>query len=245
MRKKQVSSPGLSAPQKKKIKDFERKTRLVFGKKTVLLGALTHPSYRNEYPQKGLPDFERFEFFGDAVLNFAVSERLFRVFPASNEGELSQIRSVLVSRKTLAKAAKKIPLRKFLFLSGDRQNLRQGMEKILADSFEALIAAVFFDLGIGRAKALILKYLEPYMRLRLLKRTETNPKGLLQEWVQKKYKILPEYRMAFKKNGVTAVVRAGRAGKAAGKGSSKKEAQEKAASALLKLLKSKEKTKGA
>jgi len=225
------------------VKDFERKSRLIFRKKATLLSALTHPSHRNEHPQAGLLDFERLEFFGDAILNFIVSERLFKLFPSSDEGALSQIRSILVSRKTLAKAAGKISLRKFLFLSGSRQNLRQGKEKILADSFEALLAAVFFDQGIGKVKSFILKLLEPHMRLRLIKRTETNPKGLLQEWVQKKYKILPEYRMIFRKTGIRATVKAGRAGKAEGEGSSKKEAQERAALKLLKLLKLKENRK--
>lgn len=227
------------AIQVKKTKNFESKTGLRFRKKALLLAALTHPSCRDKRVQKKLLSFERLEFLGDSILNLIVSERLFRLFPEQNEGFLSQLRASLVSRKALARIARKLSLGRFLLLGGDWRNMDQGKEKILADSFEALIAAVYFDRGLGKTRTFLLKFLEPSMNRSYLNRSGHNPKGMLQEWAQQKHKILPCYQTDFKDDRAVVTVKVGRFGKATAEGPNKKEAQEKAARELLKILKRK------
>jgi ribonuclease-3 len=112
--------------------------------------AMTHTSYAKE---KGLKSKERLEFLGDSVLSFSVAEDLFNRFPDYDEGKLTILRSRLVCEKTLAKLAKKINLDKFLKI-GKSEQKSGGIAKpsILADTFEALLGAIFLDSGIETAK---------------------------------------------------------------------------------------------
>jgi len=221
----------------RKIKEFERRTGLRFRKKELLRAALTHSSFRIPQREKGPLDFERLEFLGDSILGLVISQRLFQVFPSQDEGFLSQFRSSLVSKKVLARMAQKLALSRFLLRGGSRESFREGREKILADAFEALIAAVYFDRGLAKTRAFLLDLFAPLMRLSYLRRAGQNPKGLLQEWLQQKHGILPSYHTAPGNGCVTVTVKAGRFGKASANGTNKKKAQEKAARELLKILK--------
>jgi ribonuclease-3 len=224
--------------------ECERRLGVSFRRKRLLLAALAHPSYRNErHCNPGLEDFERMEYFGDAVLTFLVSERLYNTFPEAKEGRLSHLRSALVSKKMLSRTAMRLGLASFIRL-GKSEEKRPLAEKrkILADSLEAVIAAIFLDQGMGKTRSFVEEQFKGYLASRHLARMGRSPKNLLQEWVQRKYKILPVYRSELSHGRFTAWAVVARRGKASGEGLSKKEAEEKAARRLLTLLKKEEKT---
>lgn len=210
---------------------------LSFSNPKLLEAALTHPSYRNEYPHLHLPDFDRLEFFGDAVLNYVICCKLIEAFPEANEGILSRFRSTLVSRKILARVAQEIGLGRFLKLS---QSLREEPggppSKILADALESLIAALYEDQGLEAVREFILKHLGPYVNPRRLLRLDPNPKSTLQELSQKKWKKVPEYSWKSTRQGIQVQVRIGRKYRVSLTGKNRRDLEEKAARELLKKL---------
>jgi ribonuclease-3 len=207
--------------------------------------ALTHPSYRNENRTEPLEDFDRLEFLGDAILNEVVCQRLYTNFSNADEGMLSKLRSILVSRRVLSRIAIKLKLQKWLRLGNSlREAFKTSFKtKLLTDAVESLFAAIFFDLGRVKAEAFILKHYDEYFDAKKLFRLDPNPKSTLQEFTLKKWKKLPEYKYAFSRRGVKTTVSAGRGRKATVFAKSKKEAELKAACALLRLLRQ-EKLKG-
>ncbi len=228
--------------ENKQLQSFERKLGLRFRKKALLLAALTHPSYRNESPKLELEDFERMEFFGDSILNLVISEKLYEIFPEADEGLLSQLRATLVSKKMLVRVADRLELAKHVVLGKSAQRQpRREKTKVFSDILEAVIAAIFLDQKLAKAKTFILRNFRDYFDSRFLKRVGISPKNRLQEWVQKKFKILPEYRFEMKDGYFLAWAVVAGKGKAMGEGQSKKEAEEKAARLLLKILKAKNK----
>ena len=138
---------------------FEEKIKYQFKDKSLLLEALTHSSYANEM-RNGLKCNERMEFLGDAVLSIVTAELLYGKFPDMPEGELSKLRSSLVCTAELSQFAKDISLGDYLLLGKGEQNTG-GSERpsILENAFEALIAAIYLDGGMGFAKAHILRFL--------------------------------------------------------------------------------------
>ncbi len=128
-----------------------------FSDVALLEQALTHPSYVHENPNIVAIDNERLEFLGDAVLNFVVTEVLYRNFSGLNEGELTELRVSLIRQETLAKHALRVGLGKYLLL-GKGEELTGGREREtnLANAFEALIGAIFLDQGIDRVRNFIL-----------------------------------------------------------------------------------------
>jgi len=229
--------------EKKLLRDCEAALGVVFRAKRLLLSALVHPSF--PHPVKHtLEDFERMEFLGDSILNLVTSMQLYNQFEQATEGSLSQFRAACVSRKILAKAARRLKLDRFVRLGKGEQNLPEsGKDKILADSFEAIIAAIYFDRGLRTAREFILRHLESFMSPASLNRRKHSPKNLLQEWVQKHYKALPKYQVRPTKTGFAATALIKGKQQATAEGHSKKEAQEKAARLLLKKLKQKPKKK--
>ena len=131
----------------------------------TLKKALTHSSYSNECRSKGIDVEcnERLEFLGDSVLSIAVSRYLFDKFSDRKEGDLTKIRAAVVCEKALAKYARKIELGSFIFL-GHGEELNHGRERasILADAFEALLAAIYIDSG--RDMATVEGFLMPYVK---------------------------------------------------------------------------------
>ena len=220
---------------------LERTAGLRFRNKNLLLAALTHPSYQND---KGLKTpvegFQRLEFLGDSILNFFIARRLYALFPEANEGLLSRLRSILVSKKFLAKIARSIRLRSSLLLGErERKQPKSLHEKIMADAFEALLAAIYFDRGQRAVEKFLLKCFKPYFNQKKLFQFDPNPKSTLQELIQKKFGILPVYQAHHNKNSqsFTAWVTIKRKLKTKGVGRTKQEAESQAATALLKKLK--------
>jgi ribonuclease III len=163
------------------LSQLEKKLMHEFSRRELLEQALTHSSWAREREQgiadedslerapasgKRASDNEQMEFMGDAVLGFVTSEELFRRYPAFREGQLSKIRAHLVSEGHLIQAAKKLQLGKYLRL-GRGEDKSGGREKptILADALEAVLAAIYLDAGIDKARTFILqRIIEPELR---------------------------------------------------------------------------------
>ena len=216
----------------------KKQLRLTFRDPRFLESALMHPSYRNETPRRQeLFDFDRLEFFGDAILNYVVCRQLYRKFPEADEGDLSRMRSTLVSRKVLARIAREIRLQHLVRLGKFVQaQPLPHKEKILADSLEALFAAVYLDKGLEQAERFIAKLTKPYLNPTRLLRLNPNPKSALQEISQRIWQKLPAYSSREMKEGVQVVVQIGSQRKAVALGRTKRHAEEKAARLLVQKI---------
>jgi ribonuclease III len=205
-----------------------------FKKIKRLEAALTHPSFRNENPKNPLEDFDRLEFFGDTVLNFVVCRKLYQLFPEADEGVLSRLRSILVSRKILSRVAKEIKLPKFIKLGRSLIKQQQFMKaKLFADALEAFIAAVYFDRGFPAAEKFILKHFNQYFDAKKLFRLDPNPKSTLQELVQKHWQRLPNYNTEITPEGAKTTVSIGRSRETVAVSRTRRESEEKAARQMI------------
>jgi len=195
--------------------------------------ALTHSSYANE---AGGEDNERLEFLGDAVLDLALADFLYHRFPERDEGELSKIRAVVVSRPVLAQAASRLGLGAHLLL-GKGEELAGGRKRpsILAAALEALFGAVFLSHGYEKARELAERLLGQEAERYAAERSP-DYKSLLQELGQRRYGALPAYNLVDSEGPehekvFTVSVELG-GSKALGRGRSKKEAEQAAAKRL-------------
>lgn len=158
-----------------------------FDDSTLLDQALTHRSAANL-------NNERLEFLGDSVLGFIVSEQLWRTFPDANEGQLSRLRARLVKRDTLASIARELDLGSYLKLgAGELRSGGHSRDSILADSLEALIAAVYLDSGIQQARDMVLNLYRKRIEELSPETQGKDPKTRLQEYLQARQKSLPSY----------------------------------------------------
>ena len=206
--------------------------------------ALTHRSYvaRNGNPSE---DNEQLEFLGDSVLSFIVSERISRNFPALAEGKLSRVRSRLVSATHLAQVGRKLEVGHYLFLGGGEER-SGGRTKpaLLVDAVEALIAALYRDGGLEAAESFVEKFVLPRnLKAAALHLVVSDHKTTLQEMLQADQKEPPVYRVIQEKGPehrktFTVEVRIAGNRTARGRGSSKKTAEQEAAHALLKKIRS-------
>lgn len=228
------------AQRNNNLSELEETIGYVFKDKIYLKTAVTHSSYANEskYDDKSN---ERLEFLGDSVLSIVVSDHIFKNCPNYPEGDLSKLRAALVCEKTLSKFAKKINLGEFLKLSHGEANLR-GNERpsILADAFEALIAAIYLDGGMERAAEFIMEFVKPEIDSPRSFRFK-DYKTTLQEIIQKN----PEERITYVLVGesgpdhdkhFTVEVRLNSNKIGRGGGRSKKEAEQQAAREALELM---------
>ncbi len=205
-------------------------------KSGLLAAALIHPSYRNEMPCPKLENFDRLEFFGDAILNFVVCRKLFALFPEADEGFLSKVRSILVSRKILARIAREHRLSRFIRIGKSlKAQIGTSRDKVLADSLEALFAAVYLDGGFPKVERFILASFAPYFDCRRLFRLDPNPKSTLQELAQKHWKKLPLYSNEPVPEGSRTVVQIHRF-KASAVAATRRDSETQAARLLLRKL---------
>jgi len=179
---------------------LEKLLKLKFRDKGLLEVAFVHRSYLNEHPQERLSNNERLEFLGDAVLGLIVSKHLYQAYPKHPEGDLTNFRSSLVNAKTLSKAASSLNLGKYLYLSkGEETTGGRGRQYILANTFEALIGAIFLDQGIEEARKFIEKYLLIYLPEIIENKLYKDFKSLLQEKAQEKLSVTPVYKVVEEK----------------------------------------------
>ena len=160
----------------------------------LLEESLRHSSYVNEQDQSGMKNNERLEFLGDAVLNLIVGHMLMHSFQELKEGELSRIRAQLVNEKRLAAMARDIKLGRHLKLGkGELQSDGRDKPSILADAFEAVLAAVYLDGGFDAAFQLIENRFSFLIRSRGLDMTALDYKSRLQELIQTNQNDMPVY----------------------------------------------------
>jgi ribonuclease III len=217
----------------KNLKELETIIDHNFKKIKLLEKALTHKSYDN------LNNNEKLEFLGDRVLGLVISQRLLEKYPAEKEGIIDKKFANLVNKKTCSLIAKKINLKKFIYLGSSHKKLERYADKISSDCLEAIVGAIYLDSGLKSVEKFILSF----WREHLLKSTVTliDSKTKLQEFSLKKFKELPKY-IFFKKTGpqhrpvFKTEVQIPNSKKIIGAGSSKKNAQQNAAFKLLKIL---------
>lgn len=160
---------------------------------SLVAGALLDQALRHR--SAGKPHNERLEFLGDSVLGLLVSEALYRRFPSASEGELTRARSHLVRQETLAALAREQCLGERLQLGqGEMKSGGHRRDSILADTAEAVIAAVYLEQGIEAARNLVTDWLGDRLQLRS-DAAGTDYKSRLQEWLQARRHALPEYRL--------------------------------------------------
>lgn len=221
------------------VSKLESAIGVTFKDKDLLEQALVHRSYLNENPRFRLLHNERLEFLGDAVLELAVTEALYRAFPEKPEGELTSLRAALVNSKMLAEIGEATGLNTFLLLSrGEAKDLGRARQFILANTFEALIGAIYLDQGYERAREFIVRTLMPRLEEVVSKELYRDPKSLFQEESQERmgvtptYEVLREWGPDHDKHFVIGVY-IGRELVAEGEGPSKQSAQEEAARQAL------------
>jgi ribonuclease-3 len=174
----------------------QKKLGICFRRESLLEQAFVHSSYCNENPDFEYPSNERLEFLGDAVLNFVVTEKLYKEFPELPEGELTEIRASLVCRDTLAELASSLELGDWLLL-GRGEELSGGRAKAgnLANTMEALIGGLYLDQGLGKARRFILRQLKSDLEEIKRGKTMLNYKALVQEFIQGEGRSTPVYRL--------------------------------------------------
>ncbi len=213
-----------------------------FKNKNLLLQALTHKSWVNEHKGKRASN-ERLEFLGDAVLELIVSKAIYYKFPDKEEGYLTALRASLVNTEHLAMVSKKLNLGEEIYLSKGEENGRGRLNpSLLADSVEAVIGAIYLDLGLTYCE----EFIEEYLLTDLPQKVKTplkDSKSMLQEYVQNKGLKAPVYKVIGAKgpdHAKTFEVEVLVGGKPLGRatGASKSYASQKAAKlALLQLTK--------
>ena len=217
----------------KLLKDLEEILKYSFKNKRLLINALTHKSFDN------INNNEKLEFLGDRVLGLIISEKLLIKFPNEKEGIIDKKFANLVNKKTCSLIAKKINLKKFMFLGSSHKNLERSTDKIISDCLESIVGAIYLDGGLKNAQKFIFKFWEAFLDKSIF--TMIDSKTKLQEYSLKKYKELPKYTF-YKKSGphhkpiFKTDVQIPNSKKTLGTGSSKKKAQQNAASKLLKIL---------
>ena len=165
-----------------------------FKDRQLLCQALTHRSFVNETGDKSVRDNERLEFFGDAVLDFFLSDQLYRRFPDSSEGELTRIRASLVDEESLARLAGNLDLGKYLRLGrGEEKSGGRGKKSILADAYEALLAAVYLDGGADAVHFLMETHLLPLLQRHANGTVSRDYKTEFQELSQALRGVTPSY----------------------------------------------------
>lgn len=220
--------------------DIQERIGHHFRNPRLLQHALTHKSYANE--NRLSEHNERLEFLGDAVLNLVVSEYLMRACPDSSEGGLSRFRSMIVSEPALAVVGRRIGLGDHLLLGrGEGQTGGRNKDSLLADSLEALIAAVYLDAGKDAASSFILRFFEDIIKSTCSARETVDHKTTLQELCQERLRLLPDYRVVSetgpdhqKQFEVALYIQGRLSGRGTGK--SKKEAEQRAAKEALEKL---------
>lgn len=175
------------------IKEFANLLGLNFKNESVLEQVFIHRSYINEHRTLGLSHNERLEFLGDAVLELAVTEYLFANFDRP-EGEMTAWRSALVKGESLSAEAKKIGMEKYLKVSrGESKNTGKARDLILANAFEALLGAIYTDLGYEAARQFVEKHIVYKLEDILENKHFIDAKSRLQELSQEKFSITPSY----------------------------------------------------
>ncbi len=217
----------------KTLKELEEILNYSFKNRDLLNRALTHKSFSNKINN------EKLEFLGDRVLGLVISKKLLDKYPTEHEGIIDKKFANLVNKKTCAKIANHLKIKNYIYLGSSHKNLERSANKITSDCLEAIVGAIYLDGGLKSSEKFILNCWKSYIDKSLI--TPIDPKTKLQEYSLKKFKQLPKY-FFFKKTGpqhkpiFKTEVEIPQSKKIAGIGTSKKNAQQNAASKLIKIL---------
>ena len=221
------------------LAECQRRIGHVFRDPALLVAALTHASGA----QHRLASNERLEFLGDAILGFLVCETLYRSFPESLEGDLTRIKSVVVSRETCTRISEQLRLVDFLIVGKGLSINRPVPTSVLSDLFESLVAAIYLDGGLDAVRPLVARMLAPEIEQVASGAQGSNHKSLLQQWAQRDFGVTPTYEVLAeagpdhsKSFHVSAQIGERRYAPAWGR--NKKEAEQRAASNALVELRS-------
>ncbi len=232
---------NLSKERLSQLKELSKKLGIQFSNYRLYDLALTHSSFANEIHSHKFNN-QRLEYLGDSILGFIVNDYLYKHFNL-NEGQMARIKSIAVSEKSLASAARKLKFGQYLRMSkGEKKSGGARRISNLADSFEAFIAAIYLDKGLKEARKFVLNMLESRLKNLTKPGKAIDPKTYLQELVQKKYHTHPIYETIseegpdHKREFVCRVVING-IEIARGSGSSKKKAEKQAALKALDKIK--------
>lgn len=216
------------------IEDLEKNLGIQFNNKDFLLTAVTHRSFINE--NRGVPEHnERLEFLGDAVLELIVSDFLFRRYTDRAEGDLTSFRAALVRTDSLAQIAKELGLGEHMRLSrGEEESGGREKDYLLANTFEAVLGAIYLDSGYESCVQFVQRALLPKIEGIVKHRLDIDNKTKIQELAQSMYKSTPTYEVTDEQGPdhdkiFTVVVKIDNKIVGEGKGSSKQRAEEQAA----------------
>jgi len=185
------AEPELDAELLPLLVGCERRIGYEFADKRLLLAALTHASGA----EHRLASNERLEFLGDAILGAVVCELLFFQYPEYLEGDLTKIKSIVVSRQTCARISEALGMQEFLILGKGMTTHPSVPSSLLADVFESLIAAIYIDGGSQVARDFVEKYVGPEIELAAGGELGGNYKSLLQQLAQREYGTMPTYQL--------------------------------------------------
>jgi len=240
----------------KTLRQLEAVLGCTFKDTELLVQALTHSSRKSDLRRSN----ERLEFLGDAILGEVISEHLYRAYPDYSEGDLTRLKSAVVSRSTLARVAKGLCLGRYLIVAKGVASLPKGEgegddagfptepgeEKrvppsLLADAFEAIVAAVYLDAGEEAARSFVLRHLAPAIERADSNAHAYNFKSALQQYTQREKGCVPTYELTGEEGPdhgklfeVVTVVAGRRYGR--GRGTTKKAAEQAAARQTLEML---------
>lgn len=214
-----------------------KKINYTFNDKKLCEAALTHRSFSDD-------NNERLEFLGDAIVNLVIAEALFEKYPHAQEGVLSRTRASLINRETLGNLGRQFELGHYLRLGpGELKSGGSERESIISCAMEAVIGAIYLDSGFEVVRQLILTWYEPFLNSLSRKGSHKDPKTQLQEWLQKKKSALPLYTViategeAHDQSFTVKALLPDSGYEAIGKGSSRRRAEQAAASTLLEMIK--------
>ena len=220
-----------------KLVELEGVLEYEFLNLALLQKALTHSSCKNDV----LYSNERLEFLGDAVLGLVITQYLFESFPDQPEGELTRIKSMVVSRSSLGRVGKRLRLDEFLILGKGLARRKTLPKSLLANAYEAVLAAIYLDGGYDEAREFTLRSLADQVEIALAETHSFNYKSLLQQYAQRELGVTPTYRLAGERgpdHGKSFVIVAVLGGEDHGQGAGacKKEAEQRAAQDTLRML---------
>lgn len=223
--------------------ELEKTIGITFKDRKLIKNVFIHRSYLNEHKDFDQPSNEKLEFLGDSVLSLITSIYLYKHFPKLKEGDYTDIKASIVRTESLAEVGLKLNLGNYLYLSKGEE-LGKGRENmnILADCFEALVAAIFIDHNFDEAYNFVLKNLfQTKLEYIVENMLYLSPKSRLQEYIQAKYKVLPLYTIIEEKGPehkkiFQVSVSLDKKLLGMGTGSSKKQAEEQAAKNALEKM---------
>lgn len=222
------------------LSSVEKKIGFIFNDKDLLMKAFTHRSFLNENRNSDIEHNERLEFLGDAVLELAVTAFLYEKYPKKDEGEMTSFRAALVNTNTLSEISDKLGFNEYLLLSkGEAKDTGRARQYILANTFEAVVGAIYLDLGYQAANKFISKNIFPLIDDIVKEGSWIDAKSLFQEKAQEKFGETPVYETVGEEGPdhdkkFRVVVKIDNKIEGKGIGKSKQEAEQEAAREALK-----------